>query len=65
MKLPQLIRILFLLALPLSFNTQGSASTLQGKVVAVLDGERIMVINVNQPMQIRLLGIAAPAKNQP
>ena len=65
MKLPHLIRILFLLTLPLSLNTQGSASTLQGKVVAVLDGERITVIKMNQPMQIRLLGIAAPAKNQP
>jgi endonuclease YncB( thermonuclease family) len=65
MKLPHLIRILFLLALPLSFNTQGSASTLQGKVVEVLDGERITVISVKQPIKIRLMGIAAPAKDQP
>jgi endonuclease YncB( thermonuclease family) len=65
MKLPHLIRLLFLLALPLSFNTQGSASTLQGKVVEVLDGERITVISVNQPIKIKLMGIAAPEKNQP
>lgn len=65
MKLPRLFRLLFLLALLLSFYTQGSASTLQGKVVDVPDGERITVISANQPITIKLIGIAAPEKNQP
>lgn len=65
MKLPHVTRILFLLALPLSLSTQGSASPLHGKVVDVLDGERITIISVIHPLKVKLLGIAAPAKGQP
>jgi len=65
MKLPHVTRILFLLALSLSFSTQGSASPLHGKVVDVLDGERITIISVVHPLKVRLMGIAAPAKGQP
>jgi endonuclease YncB( thermonuclease family) len=65
MKQPHLIRILFLLALPLSYATHGSASPLHGKVVDVLDGERITIISVVHPLKVKLLGIAAPVKGQP
>ena len=65
MKLRHIIRVLLLLALPLSFSTRGSAASFQGKVVAVLDGERITVTSLNQSLKIKLLGVAAPAKNQP
>jgi micrococcal nuclease len=64
MKLHQITRILFLLALPLSFSTQSSASSLQGKVIAVLDGERVTVLSVNQPLQVKLMGMAAPTGKQ-
>lgn len=65
MKLPHLIRIVCLLALPLSFAARGSATPLHGKVVDILDGERITVISGIHPLKIKLLGIAAPAKGQP
>ncbi len=65
MKLPHLIRILFLLALPLGYVTQGSASPLHGKVVGVVDGERITIISVVHPMRVKLLGVAVPANGQP
>src|SRR5467141_2722170 len=65
MKLPHIVRILLLLALPLSFSTRGSAFTLQGKVVEDLDGERITVLSLNRPVKIKLTCISAPATNQP
>ena len=65
MKLRHIIRVLVLLALPLSFSTRGSAASFQGKVATVLDGERITVTSLNQSLKIKLLGVAAPAKNQP
>src|SRR5215813_162320 len=58
------VRLLFLLALPLSFATQGSASTLQGKVIEILDGERITVMSVNQPLKVKIIAIAAPVATQ-
>jgi len=60
-----LIRILFVLALPLSVATHVSASSLQGKVVEVLDGERLTVMSVNQPLKVKLIAVAAPASKQP
>lgn len=65
MRLDSIFRILVLLALPLSFYTQGSASSLQGKVVDVIDGERLMVLSSNQPVKVKLIGVAAPTNNQP
>ncbi|MCU1263841.1 MAG: hypothetical protein JWM21_159 [Acidobacteria bacterium] len=64
MKSPRIFRILFLLALPLSLSTQGSASPLHGKVVDVFDGERITIISVVHPLKVKLAGIAAPAQGQ-
>jgi endonuclease YncB( thermonuclease family) len=65
MKPVNIIRLLFLLALPLSFATHGSASTLQGKVIEILDGERITVLSVNQPLKVKLIAISAPVGSQP
>lgn len=65
MKLNYIFRLLLLLALPLSFPTQGSASSLQGKVIDVMDGERVTVLSVNQPLKVKLIAVAAPAGNQP
>src|SRR5258708_32651061 len=65
MKFRHLVRILLLLALPLSFATRGSASSLQGKVVEVLDGKSIVLLSLNGPLKIKLVGVAAPANDQP
>jgi len=65
MKFRHLVRILLLLALPLSFATRGGASSLQGKVVEVLDGESIVLLSLNRPLKIKLIGVAAPANDQP
>jgi endonuclease YncB( thermonuclease family) len=59
-----ILRILFLLALPLAVYSSGSASSLQGKVAEVVDGESIAVISQNHPVKVRLIGVAAPEKNQ-
>ena len=58
-------RILLLLALPLTFSSRGSASSLTGKVVAVTDGERITIISQMHPLKVKLVGIAAPDAKQP
>jgi len=64
MNVSSLLRILFLLALPLAVCSSGSASSLQGKVAEVVDGESISVISQNHPVKVRLIGVAAPEKNQ-
>lgn len=64
MNCKKFLRLVALIALPLCFSAQGSASSLQGKVVEVLDGERLTVVSVNQSLKVKILGIAAPAGNQ-
>src|SRR5882762_5089587 len=64
MNLPRVSRLLFLLALPLAVCSSGSASSLQGKVSEVVDGESIAVISQNHPVKVRLVGVAAPEKSQ-
>ena len=64
MKHKLIIRLLFLLALPLSFATQGSASQMQGKVVDILDGERITVVSVSQPVKVKIMALATPTGTQ-
>lgn len=41
------------------------ASVLQGKVVRVLDGDTIEVLQEQKPVRVRLLNIDAPEKKQP
>jgi endonuclease YncB( thermonuclease family) len=64
MYLSQFKRLFFLLALPLAVCSSGSASSLQGKVSEVVDGESIAVVSQNHPIKVRLLGVAAPEKSQ-
>ena len=59
-----ILRILILLALPLAVCSSGSASSLQGKVAEVVDGDSIAVISQNHPVKVRLVGVAAPQKGQ-
>lgn len=65
MKLSHISRIFFVLALPLMFSSQGSASSIQGKVVEVLDGERLTIMSANQALRVKLIAVAAPAPKQP
>ncbi|EBJ4080732.1 thermonuclease family protein [Salmonella enterica] len=41
------------------------AAQLQGKVIRVLDGDTIEVLQEQQPVRVRLLNIDAPEKKQP
>lgn len=64
MTVPQAIRILFLLALPLAICSPGSAATLYGKVTEVVDGGSMVVVSVNHAVKVRLIAVAPPEKNQ-
>lgn len=64
MKAPKLIRVLFLLALPLAVFGSGSAASLQGKVTEVADGESFTIVSQKLPVKIRLIAIAVPAAEQ-
>ncbi|CZV48554.1 ParB [Enterobacter hormaechei] len=52
--------VFFLICFPLIVD----ASVLQGKVVRVLDGDTIEVLQGQKPVRVRLLNIDAPEKNQ-
>ena len=41
------------------------AAQIQGKVIRVLDGDTIEVLQEQQPIRVRLLNIDAPEKKQP
>lgn len=60
----RLIRVLFLLALPLAVCSSGSAASLQGQVTEVTDGESFTLVSQKLPVKIRLIAIAAPAGEQ-
>lgn len=64
MKLSRLIRILILIALPLTLPGRGSASSVQGKVTEIVDGQRVIVESLKQPVKIRLVAVAAPEQKQ-
>ena len=64
MKIRLISRIFILLALPLIFSSQGSASSIQGKVVEVLDGERLTIQSANQTLRVKLIAVAVPAPKQ-
>lgn len=60
----RVIRILFLLALPLAVFSSGSAASLEGKVMDVSDGEDIAVLSQGHLVKVKLIAVAAPDKNQ-
>ncbi|MGH9927791.1 MAG: thermonuclease family protein [Pyrinomonadaceae bacterium] len=62
--LPLLIRVFFLLALPLAVFSSGSAASLEGKVMEVVDGEDIVVLSQGHLVKIKLVGAASPELNQ-
>jgi endonuclease YncB( thermonuclease family) len=47
------------------FSGYLSAAKIQGKVVRVLDGDTIEVLNEKMPVRVRLINIDAPEKKQP
>jgi endonuclease YncB( thermonuclease family) len=61
---PFVLRVLFLLALPLAICSPGSAASIQGKVVDVVDGGSIVVVTGNLTVKVKLICAAAPEKNQ-
>ncbi|MGH9875060.1 MAG: thermonuclease family protein [Pyrinomonadaceae bacterium] len=62
--LPNVIRILFLLALPLAIFSSGSAASLEGKVMDVVDGEDITVLSLSHLVKVKLVAVASPDRNQ-
>lgn len=64
MNVPDGIRILILLALLLAVCSSGSAASLQGKVADVVDGESIAILSQTHTLKVKLIGVAAPAKDQ-
>lgn len=64
MHLTRVIRILVLLALPLAVCSSGSAAALHGKVSDVFDGESIAILSQTHTLKVKLIGVAAPDKNQ-
>jgi endonuclease YncB( thermonuclease family) len=64
MKLQNLVRALFLLALPFAVCNSGSAASLQGQVTAIVDGDSFTLVSQKLPVKIRLLAVAVPEGNQ-
>jgi endonuclease YncB( thermonuclease family) len=64
MKLQNLVRALFLLALPLAVCNSGSAASLQGQVTAIVDGDSFTLVSQKLPVRIRLLAVAVPEGSQ-
>lgn len=58
-------RVLITIAFILIFFTGADAATITGKVIKVLDGDTIDILNNNKPERIRFNGIDAPEKGQP
>ncbi len=54
-----------LIALPILLLWLSSASAWSGKVVSVIDGDKIIVLRNEQHVKIRLYGIDCPEKKQP
>jgi endonuclease YncB( thermonuclease family) len=63
-KLPLIIRLLILLALPLAVYSSGSAASLEGKVMEVVDGENIAVLSQGHLVKVKLLAVASPDQKQ-
>jgi len=64
MKLQNLIRAIFLVALPLATCNIGSAASLQGQVTAIANGDSFTLVSQKLPVKIRLLAVAVPEGSQ-
>ncbi|MGB9180841.1 MAG: thermonuclease family protein [Pyrinomonadaceae bacterium] len=65
MKTPRSLILLLSLTFSLMFPVLANASGLQAKVVEILDGDTILVQNVNRQLKIKFRGVDAPEKDQP
>jgi endonuclease YncB( thermonuclease family) len=60
-----MIRVIFLLAVCLtSLCAPAHATGLYGRVIEVNDGDTITIFNLNKPVIVRLIGVAAPEQQQ-
>ncbi|EAN2613851.1 hypothetical protein HX37_16675 [Salmonella enterica] len=59
------LRLCAILALSLFFTGSLAAEEIRGKVIRVLDGDTLEVLQNRQPVRIRLANIDAPEKKQP
>lgn len=65
MNKPRLLsHILYLIAI-LLFPTLAHASALQAQVVEIVDGDTILVQNINRQLKVKFRGVDAPEKDQP
>lgn len=60
----KLLTLLFFSAV-VTFSTTLCAAQIQGKVIRVLDGDTLEVLQDRTPVRVRLLNIDAPEKKQP
>lgn len=65
MKRPRLLTLLLCLASFLALPSFASASGLQAKVMEVVEGDTIVVQNINRQLKLKLRGVDAPEKDQP
>lgn len=52
------------MALPLAAFSSGSAASLEGKVMDVVDGEGLTVLSQGHLVKVKLIGVASPERNQ-
>lgn len=60
-----MFRTLTIVFLVLAINTSSLAATLTGKIIRVLDGDTIEVLDNKIPIRVRLADIDCPEKKQP
>src|ERR1043166_3594080 len=57
-------RYVLVLAFIVSYFVSADAASLFGKVVDVASGDVITIYNLNRPVRVKLMGVAAPEMNQ-
>lgn len=65
MKTPRLFSLFLCFASLLLFPALASASGLQAKVTEIVDGDTMLVQNINRQLKVKLRGVDAPEKDQP
>lgn len=64
MKLRRLIASVFLLGLFVCFGAPSKAASLYGKVIEIVDGDRIRLVSLNRLTSVKLMAIDAPEMSQ-